>query len=109
MGRRGGGCTDTRFITSFLRSVFMNRSVITTAGDTEETEREREREREKQGGLWKGKNCCMLYRKRTIAAIPRLDEVITEQLQGERFSCYFYFLASSVGALMLSQSEKKTY
>lgn len=68
----------------------MNRSVITTARDVEETEREREREREKGGGSWKGKNCCMLYRKRTIAAIPRLDEVITEQFQGRAFVLFLF-------------------
>jgi hypothetical protein len=45
----GGGCTDTRFITSFLHSDFMNRSVITTARDVEETERERGRRGEAYG------------------------------------------------------------
>ncbi len=93
MGWRGGRSTDTRFITSFLLSDFMNRSVITTARDMEETERERGTG---GGDSWKGKNCCMLYRKRTIAAIPRLDEGITWQLQGRGY-VFLYFPTPSVG------------
>lgn len=68
MGWRGGGCTDTRFITSFLRSVFMNRSVITTARDMEETEREREGE---GGRLMERKELLHVVQKENNSSHPK--------------------------------------
>lgn len=102
MGQRGGGCTDTRFITSFLHSVFMNRSVITTARDVEETERERGR----RGRLMERKELLHVVQKENNSSHPKARWGDHGAVTGKR-SCVIFISQLHLWGreLILSRSE----